>query len=180
MRLIKSVNVEIVIHSWLRDEYSNVFNFKALTESNLDIIVTPNFESEFENMERFKLLKSIRGQILEEIPFDTSWYEIDIMQSDIYRIYHIPHFSWNIISNGTYHILETVKNINFHNEHGCKIASIVSTLNDKTKINNLILGGSSQSSKLTVFEGNHRLTSMMYKLGKMTNEIISTKYYFIK
>ncbi len=69
----KEVGFEVVVHSWLKDEaYSHNLDVTNVLISN------PDFNNQSENNERFKLLNSFRGPMIDQLPKDIIWYEVKI------------------------------------------------------------------------------------------------------
>lgn len=173
----KQIDFDIVVHSWLKNEWDMpIFNDLRLNYQ-ADLITYPNFKILSDNKARVDLLQSARGEIINSIPENTIWYEIEINSKDVNRIYHLPHPSWHEITNGTYRVEDGIKNIGAQNNQTVKIKEIITSLPENSRVNDLILIGSSLESAFTIIEGNHRFAAMVHKNGIDSKKWISELSY---
>ena len=115
--------------------------------------------------------------MIDPIPVHTKWYETTIVEADIPRIYHVPSGDWKNISNSSYHVRETIKNVNTPDPHAIKIKAIRGTLPNNPRINGFVLVGKDLESTFTIIEGNHRFAAAVSKIIPGGNVVISQKSY---
>ena len=159
----EQVSFDIIVHAWLQNEwYKPQYNAKR-AKIPASLITEPDFQSHDQNILRLELLKFTRRPMIDPIPGNTVWYKIQIDKTDLERIFHIPSADWWDISNNTYHVSETIKNIDSNKNHAGQIREIITTLGEREINDDLILVASNPASKFTVIEGNHRFSAMVYK-----------------
>ncbi len=100
-------------HAWcefLRTEYlqhrDKVFGPECdrLTKS-------PDFADQSENDRRKALLISIRGAIVQTIPVDTEWQQVNLSPEEFARLYVLKYLSWAVLSDGSYLLSRAANNV---------------------------------------------------------------------
>jgi len=168
IRLQETIGFEVVVHSWLSDEWHGKDYDKWRTIIPDTLIGCPDFNNAKENAIRFKLLKAARTSMIDLSLINANWYKVKVSLEDIERIYQCRSSEWDKFSNGTFRVSETAKNVfpisRIDIPRADKIKQIYSNLNNTPKVNDLILIGTSLESNFTIIEGCHRFTAVYEKV----------------
>lgn len=180
MEIIGKVSFEVVIHSWLKDEWSNPV-YDIYRKDN-DLINNPQFANDAENLKRLKIFLHNRLFMYSSILERAEWFEVKLIKKDLNRIYYCCSDEWNKFSNGLFQPIGAYSNIFPDSKidivRANKIKEIHTTLLGNSLVNGLILIGTSLDSVKTIVEGNHRFTATSYMLkDKEENEAISDIAY---
>jgi len=158
-KLGEPVSFDVIVHSWLKDEWYKPEFDKMKGNISDHLIMNPDFLNLNDNKLRYGLLYSVRRPMIETIPTDTCWFKIQIERNDLNRIFHCPCLDWQDITNGRFHVFESIKNVDSQNGHSRIIREIISSLDGKCCVNGLVLVASSPESAFTIIEGNHRFVA---------------------
>lgn len=176
-KLDKRKTFEEIVHSWLKDEW-HFSQYNQLRQSiPVKIIDDPDFSDGEENKKRLELLRYVRQPMIDPLPKDTQWYEIDFNRDDLSRTFIVPSADWLPLTNNTYHILEALRNIASNLDHANRIREIKEAIDGENVSKNLILVASSPESFFTIIEGNHRAVAFAKKTLEDGRETIAEEIF---
>ena len=147
-------NHEVVL-KWLRAERHTPFavtHFPSVVllgaiQSIASLLDIPNLNDEAENLSRQRLLCTIRGALIQHIPFTATWYNVEFLtDGELSELHAINHHEW--VSDGDRNEL-------------CKVAARkhLSLSQYWSTWEPPILLGHSKNGPFSILDGNHRLTA---------------------
>ncbi len=167
MIVIQNSDKSRVIHIWLKGELYRVKN--NLTKEEIDLVENANFLEEGQNKGREDLLlsKYSRSAIFDKLPQDIVWFEIQIEEKDLDRMYLIPVWDWYLDSGKTFQLKQVSNNISpsrrmpISETHYGKIDQIIASGSDD--LDGIIMISSSTNGPFTIIEGTHRSAALLKK-----------------
>ena len=183
MKILKRSNENQVILKWLQSE---LYRMKAhLQSEELELINNSNLKSDIDNQARKKLLfhRYGRGAILEKIPTISEWFETEIEEIDVKKLYILPVFDWFLDTGGTFKFIDVIDNLapnrgyEFNNQISQKILHYkkIQEMLEKplTDLDGVVIITSSIADGLyTVIDGTHRTSALIKK-----KELVGLKTY---
>jgi hypothetical protein len=154
------------ISEFLKGEFYQP-EFDRYREPFIDIVTRPDLSNDADNRLRRALLYRRRGRLWREIPADTEWWEVELQNADLRRIRVFPRNQWRRHSDHKYFLLDTAERIGSRISGSSdpflgKLRSLATELEqagEHARQGTVLLIGLSDSSSLTIIEGNHRLTA---------------------
>lgn len=160
MRVTGQETFDTVVHAWLKAEWSKHGYDKNYPKLQ-HLIDSPDFNNSEQNNLRLQLLRSSRGNILQQLPADTKWFTAEYEHDDITRTYIIPSDDWLPITSNTFHMPHTLPNVAGDYDHASWIREIYGTLPNPDIDSKIVMVASSLDSNITIIEGNHRATALL-------------------
>jgi len=165
---VRRVTEDEAISEFLKGEFYQR-EFDRYREPFCDIVTRPDLSDEADNRLRRALLYRRRGRLWREIPADTEWWEVELQSSDLQRIRVFPRDQWRRYSDRSYCLLDTADRIGSTISRSsdafiAKLRSLSTELahaqaTEQGGRSTVLLIGLSESSPLTILEGNHRMTA---------------------
>lgn len=97
MKRLREVPFDRVVQAFLRTEW-DYREIPGKDESKRAIVFSPNFDDEDENLERLKMLRSFRAPIVDAIPDDTVWWEVECDEEFFRSLKVIKARDWSFLS----------------------------------------------------------------------------------
>ncbi|MBS1852884.1 MAG: oligosaccharide flippase family protein [Acidobacteria bacterium] len=163
IRRLRPVSEEEVIAEFLKNEFHHA-EFDAYRQRIESLVSHPDLHDPEENALRRALLFIRRGAMWRELPNDTRWYEVEITPLDLSRVRVFPRAQWRKISQGSFFLNDIVKKIRAElpRQPEDEFFEKLQRLSRETNLNRSILFiGTSDSSLLTILDGNHRIASAL-------------------
>ncbi len=176
LRVIRRVSEDEVIAEFLKSDFHNPA-FRDYREGFRDIVVTPNLDDSGENAKRRALFFIRHLALWDEVPPGTEWYEMELRDANLDQVRVFPRAQWRKVAGGKLSIIEVAESMRkgqnaddtrFHS----KITEIRDRfLEDDTGLGTVILVGISESERLTILDGNHRLVAAMLASPSRVNSL---------
>jgi hypothetical protein len=128
------------------------------------LVSAPDLGNNDENALRQALLFLRRGAMWRELPKDTQWFEVDIVNADLSGIRVFPRAQWRKVSQGSFFLNDIVKQIRTESAErpDDEFFAKLRRLSTEEKVNpTVLLIGISDKEPLTILDGNHRIASAM-------------------
>lgn len=169
-----------VISAWLKSELYR--KRSELTPEEISLIETTNLDNEEENQRRENLLFHTYGRsaILDKLPNDIEWFEVEVEEQDIDRIFILPVLDWFMDTGKTFGLKNIPSNLSPNRGHRIsnypqmtmthhqKIQEMMSLPDEKC--DDIVMIASSNSGPFTVIDGTHRSSVLQIK-----NKLPTTK-----
>jgi O-antigen/teichoic acid export membrane protein len=166
VRVLRRVAEDEVIAEFLKSDF-HIPAFREYQESLRELVTRPNLEDANENAKRRALLFIRHLALWQELPSDTSWYELEVTEADLIQIRVFPRAQWRKLARGSFsisHIVEDMRSrrhlvdTNFLE----KISALCERFSETDPgFGAVLLIGLNESEPLTVLDGNHRLVAAM-------------------
>ncbi|MGH9588621.1 MAG: STAS domain-containing protein [Acidobacteriaceae bacterium] len=166
LTMLRPVCEDEVIAEFLKSDFHRPI-FLNYQEEMRDLVFQPNLNSPEENAKRRALFFVRHLALWNEIPSGTKWHEMEVRAEDLERIRVFPRAQWRKIGKGNFKINDIVNRYGAHEymlgeRFQGKIAAIRGRiLGDGDHLGPVILIGVSNSSPLTILDGNHRLVAAL-------------------
>lgn len=161
LRVLRPVDENEVISEFLKSDFHRPI-FLNYREELRELVFRPDLSNQEENTKRRALFFVRHLALWNEIPADTEWHEIEVRMEDLGRIRVFPRAQWRKIGKGNFRINEIVERFRAHQTmlgerfQGKIFAIRERLLRDGGNMGPVILIGVSDSSPLTILDGNHR------------------------
>ncbi|MEP6643369.1 MAG: lipopolysaccharide biosynthesis protein [Acidobacteriaceae bacterium] len=164
---VKRVGEEEVIAEFLKSEFFQP-EFNNYREPFRELVNHPDLSNEKDNKLRRALLFRRRGRMWRELPPDTEWWEVELLNEDLNRIRVFPRNQWRKHADESYYLLDTARRIRTRivsrssNDFINKLRSLSRELAEQRQPaprSSVLLIGVDESGPLTIIEGNHRMTA---------------------
>lgn len=168
MKIITITTKHHVYAKWLKSELYRVR--ESLTPTEIALIETPDLQNENDNTQREDLLlnKYGRSAILQQIPGNTTWHEVEIENADTGQIYVCPVFDWFLDTGRTFRLSHTTDHLapnrgwNFSSTNKGDIAhhqKITEMTASPQSYEDIVMISTATSDKpFTIIDGTHRAT----------------------
>lgn len=162
LRAIRRVSEDEVISEFLKSDFHNSA-FREYHESMRTIVIAPNLNDPAENAKRRALLYIKHQALWNELPTDTEWFEMEIGEENLSQIRVFPRAQWRKIAGGDFSVLKVAECIRrrqaaMDSRFLSKVAEIRDRLTeDEAGLGPVVLIGTSESERLTILDGNHRI-----------------------
>jgi O-antigen/teichoic acid export membrane protein len=166
VHIIRKVTEDEVIGEFLKSDVGGM-GTAACPASLREIVVRPNFADAHENARRRALLLLRHLSLWNEIPGDTSWYEVNINQDALERVRVFPRAQWRKLAHGDFSVPRITEGlrlsqVKLNPRFLTKITAIGRKLTKQNaQFGAVILLGLSADKPVTVLDGNHRLVAAM-------------------
>ena len=166
IRVIRRISEDQVIAEFLKSDFENPA-FREYQQTLREIVVKPDLGDANQNAQRRALLFIRHLSLWKELPAETEWYEVEIMEEGLDRIRAFPRAQWRKLARGNFSITEVTERIRrrqnvVEGPFLSKIAAIGDEfLQEDTDLGTVILIGVNESEPLTILDGNHRLVAAM-------------------
>ena len=166
VRLIRRVCEDEVVAEFLKSEFHR-HEFDDYKESFSDLVLNPNLDDQDENAKRRALLFIRHLALWKELPADTSWYEVEVDESDLSNIRIFPRAQWRRVARNGFSATEVATGIRtlrhqLDSSFVDKVHAIGRQLGrDSSCFGAVVLIGVNENEPLTVLDGNHRLIAAM-------------------
>jgi hypothetical protein len=166
MRIVNPTSKNHVHLAWLKSE---LYRMRSdLASDELSLIENPDLNNSEENLQREELIlnKYGRSPIMETVPSQIQWHEVEIEDEDLENLYILAIWDWFIDTGKTYKLSQVPANLT--SNHGHRISNFPPGAADhKTKIEammsapeintqDIILIASSENGPFTIIDGTHR------------------------
>ena len=165
---VRRATEDEAISEFLKGEFYQL-EFDRYREAFSDIVNRPDLSNPADNRLRRALLYKRRGRLWREIPVDTEWWEVELQNSDLQRVRVFPRNQWRTHSDRGYSLLGTAESIGRRISRSsdafvAKLRSLRAELaqaqaTENGKRGTVLLIGLTETSPLTIIEGNHRMTA---------------------
>lgn len=166
MRVHSISTKDKVYAAWLKSELYRMRSHLTLQQINL--IENPNFDSEQQNLERETLLLDVYGRrpIMDHIPTEIEWHEVEIEERDLGDLHILAIWDWFLDTGRNYKLSNVPANL--RSGHGHRITNFPPGAADhKSKIDemsqamdhniqDIVMITSSQRGPFTIIDGTHR------------------------
>jgi hypothetical protein len=171
----KEVIAEFVLSEFYQWEYHrDRHQFERL-------VYEPDFNSNFENEIRRKLLFRRRANVWHELPADTDWWQVQLEPQDISRIRMFTRGHWPKLTKPDRCAADFVERIRSNrlprraHKHLPKIQSMAYRLQSSPEKSTVILVGVDEQKPTTIIEGNHRITAALL----LSREVLDSRLRFL-
>lgn len=164
LRILQRVSEDEVIAVFLKSEFDRpIYREYQMLD---DIVHQPDLRSADENAKRRALLFIRHFALWKELPADTQWFEVEVLDSDLDRIRVFPRAQWRKLAPRSFWIREVAERIRKQQETSrgafeVKLSAIGERLEDQDDLGSVLLIGVNEREPLTILDGNHRLTASM-------------------
>jgi O-antigen/teichoic acid export membrane protein len=161
---IRRVDENEVVAEFLRGEFYQD-EFRQYRKRFASLVSRPDLASEQENALRRALLFRRRGRLWRELPADTEWWEVELGGEEILRTRVFPRNQWLRYGAPGFLLADTVGRIRSRILSGSndpfveKLRSLGSEMETSCERSSVILITLSETTPLTIIEGNHRMTA---------------------
>lgn len=100
MKQIRQTPFEEIVQAFLRTEW-DYREVPVRDESKRNVVFSRDFDNQKENLERQNMLLSFRAPIVDEIPEDTVWFEVECDEESFFSLRVIKESDWIAFSGGT-------------------------------------------------------------------------------
>jgi O-antigen/teichoic acid export membrane protein len=175
VRVIRRISEDVAIAEFLKSDFHGPV-FKGYQNLS-NIVRSPNFGDPDENAKRRALFFIRHLYLWKEIPGNTEWYEVEMSGEDLQNVRMFPRAQWRKVANGRFSTLEISEGIR---KRGDQLdATFLSKLQaigrrfdgEDSGLGAVILIGVSESERLTVLDGNHRLMAAMMHSPEATSKL---------
>ena len=177
MKIINTSTKDKVYAAWLKSEFYRMKD--NLSEDQVTLIEAPNFDNAAENAKRENLILNVYGRkpIMDHVPTNIIWYEVEIEKEDLEKLYLLAIWDWFIDTGRTFKLSGVVKNLS--SGHGHRISNFPPGAADhKVKIDemlkamdgniqDIVMVSSSEDGSFTIIDGTHRSSLLAIK-GSLT------------
>ncbi len=165
LRILQRVPEEEVVATFLKSEFDRPI-YHEYQDMLGDIVHHPDLSNADENAKRRALLFIRHFALWKELPPDTEWYEVEILDADLDRIRVFPRAQWRKLAPRSFWIREVAERIRRQQEVSpgafeVKLSAIGSRLAENDDLGSVLLIGVNNREPLTILDGNHRLTASM-------------------
>ncbi len=185
LRLMKIINTSTkdkVYAAWLKSEFYRMKD--NLSQEQIALIEKTNFDDQAENAQRENLILNVYGRkpIMDHVPVDILWHEVEIEKEDLENLYILAIWDWFVDTGRTFKLSGVVKNLS--SGHGHRISNFPPGAADhKLKIDEMlkvmdknvqgiVLISSSKDGPFTIIDGTHRSSLLAIK-----DSLLGTKAY---
>jgi O-antigen/teichoic acid export membrane protein len=165
-KMIRRVSEDEVIAEFLKSDFHEPV-FRDYQDMFGDIVANPNLESRDESAKRRALFFIRHLALWSELPTGTVWYELEVNETDLGQIHVFPRAQWRNLARGNFSITEVVEDMRtgrtaIDSRFQSKIFEIRDRLlQEDSPLGAVILIGMTETSQLTILDGNHRLVAAM-------------------
>lgn len=166
MIVLNPTTKDKVYLAWLKSELYR--KLLELTSEEIALIENPDLENELENNKRENLLlhKYGRSAILDKLPSDLEWSEVEVEDHDLDKIFILPVLDWFMDTGKTFQLKNVPLNLSpsrghriatfpqMPTTHHQKIQEMLSSP-DLAK-GDIIIISSSNDGPFTIIDGTHR------------------------
>jgi hypothetical protein len=178
MNIIRSVSKDLVYSAWLQSE---LFHRRSdLSFDEIELILHPDISDIAQNKKRAELLQTTfgRGPLVNELPDDIIWFEGEIREEDIEKMYVLPVIYWYLDSGKTFKLTDIPDSLKKGRgvqtqegpiliDHFDRIEKISTA--DYSDFGKLILASSSEDGPYTIIDGTHRAV-LLYKINRLVSQ----------
>ncbi len=168
MKIVRAIDKHNVYAKWLQSELYRVR--ESLTPTEITLIETPDLQNENDNAQREDILlnKYGRSAILQRIPINITWHEIEIETADTEQIYVCPVFDWFLDTGRTFKLSNTIEHLapnrgwnfsltnNGNVAHHQKITEMTASPQSYEDI--VMISTAITDKPFTIIDGTHRAT----------------------
>lgn len=166
MKIINTSTKDKVYAAWLKSE---LYRMKDdLGQEQINLIEMPDFNSPTENAQRENLILNVYGRkpIMDHVPTDIVWHEVEIEENDFKKLHLLAVWDWFVDTGKTFKLSGVPKNLSSGHDH--RIPNLSPGAADhKTKIDqmlekddediqDIIMISSSKEGPFTIIDGTHR------------------------
>ncbi|MGZ4825997.1 MAG: hypothetical protein ACXVY9_01450 [Terriglobales bacterium] len=181
MKRLRAVTEAEVILEFLRNEFHHQ-DFDRDRALYARLVEDPDVSDERQNALRRALFYRRRGHMLNQLPRDTGWCQVELEDSDLDRLCVLARTHWRKIGGGNCllrHVVEQIHTRDFHgvrivggtakggveiSDVGAKVDAIrgfSERMRNREDRSAVLLIGIDDRSPVTILEGNHRLTAAL-------------------
>lgn len=178
MKRLRRITEQEVIAEFLKNEFYQE-EFHADRAQFEAVVLNGDLTNDDENALRRALLFRRRGPMWRELPPDTQWWEMEFEPGDVNLLRVFPRAQWRRVADGSFYLTDVVARIRdgkFSAKEKPFIAKLQSLSyylrkhpEEKTTV---LLIGIDETRPLTIYEGNHRLTSALL----VSPDLLSTRF----
>ncbi|OGE31831.1 hypothetical protein A2631_01745 [Candidatus Daviesbacteria bacterium RIFCSPHIGHO2_01_FULL_44_29] len=175
MKIVNTSTKDKVYEAWLKSEFYRMKD--SLSPEQVDIIENPNLDNRSENEQRENLIFNIYGRkpIMDHVPTDITWHEVEIEEKDIENLYLLAIWDWFIDTGKTFKLSGVLKNLSSGHghrisnfppgaaDHKVKIDEMLKT--PDTGVQDIIMISASETGPFTIIDGTHRSSFLTIKGG---------------
>ena len=166
VRIVRRVSEDEVIGEFLKSDIETL-GIQVCPVNLREIMVRPNFADAEENAKRRSLLLLRHLALWNEIPHDTTWYEVTINERALHQVRVFPRAQWRKLAHGDFSVIRVTQGVRLGRfELSPRFLSKLSAIGDQLDKDNVqfgavILLGVNEDKPVTVLDGNHRLVAAM-------------------
>lgn len=175
MIILNPTKRDKVFLAWLKSELYR--KRSDLTAEEVASIEGANLEDETENSKREDLLlhKYGRSAIIDKLPGDLDWFEIEIEDQDLDRVFILPVLDWFMDTGKTFQLKNVPSNLSPNRGHRlANFPQMPTTHHQKIQEmtassdvgkDDIIMISSSNSGPFTIIDGTHRSSVLQIRGG---------------
>lgn len=178
MKVLNKSTKHHVNAAWLKSE---LFRMREkLRPHEIALIESTNTDNPEENNAREFMLndgsKFGRSAIIDKLPQDLEWHEVEIEENDIGKLYLIPVFDWFVDTGGTFRLDGTINHLAPGRGHLVNVQTPQPVIHfekldaiSKDKVDTdgiVIISTNSENGPYTIIDGTHR-SSMLIRQNKL-------------
>ncbi|HSX19026.1 MAG TPA: hypothetical protein VLE91_02720 [Candidatus Saccharimonadales bacterium] len=173
MKIVSTSSKDRVYGAWLKSE---LYRMKEkLSSEQLGLIENPDFNNPAENEQRENTILDVYGRrpIMDSVPTNVIWHEVEIEEKDLENLYLLAIWDWFIDTGKTFKLADVPNNLS--SGHGHRISNFPPGAADhKAKIDkmlkkegkavqDIIMISSSEDGPFTIIDGTHRSSLLAIK-----------------
>jgi len=163
VKRIRAATEAEVIAEFLRSEYHQK-EYHVDRRKYEQLVMHPNLANELENEIRRELLYRRHRVTWNELPDNTSWFQVALELEDVDKLRIFPRGHWpKLASESSFAIVDIARNLRRHNfapevaDDVTAIHAIAYRLRHQDDNSSVLLIGLDDLQPLTILEGNHRM-----------------------
>jgi len=166
VRKLRQIPEADIIAAFLQNEFYHA-EFDRDRDQFRSIVAQPDTTNDVENALRRALLFRRRDTMWHELPADTEWWEVELTSEHLDRISMFPRAQWRTLADGNFMLGAIVEKVRTNRYTGRtrifiqKLLALSSYLRRNPDHSTVLLIAPDEYSRMTVIEGNHRLTAAM-------------------
>lgn len=184
MRILNQSTKHHVNAAWLKSELYRMRD--KLQPHEIALIERPNTDNPEDNSAREFMLNDAtkygRSAIIDKLPIDLEWHEVQIEEKDIKSLYLIPVYDWFLDTGGTFRLDGTVKHLTSGRGHLVNVTApqpvihfekVEAMSKDQVDTDSVVLITTNlEYGPYTVIDGTHRSSMLIRK-----NRLVGTKAF---
>ncbi len=173
MKIFTISSKEKVYAAWLKSEFYRMKD--KLNSEQITLIENPNFNSQIENEQRENLILNVYGRkpIMDHVPDELTWHEVEIEGKDLENLYILAIWDWFVDTGKTFKLSGVPKNLSSGHghrvsnfppgaaDHKVKIDEMLKVPN--SDIQDIIMISTSDKGPFTIIDGTHRSSLLAIK-----------------
>lgn len=186
MKRVRKLSENEVVGEFLKTEINSnrwkgrISKLLSSKNSNRSVIENTDYDNKAENIIRADILSKFRGWkqnklLFTNFPKDVKWYEYELENSDIKKIYYMDYSYWNELSGKTRLVIIGARNakkgLKIFGKSNKQFERAAQFIEKGGKFPKLILLAKDKYSKLVLLEGHLRATALLWNKDILPNKL---------